>query len=81
VVVGVNTAEEGNPREKASAFQQKHALTYPILLDETGEVRKAYRVDGFPTNVIIDRDGTVRYIQPGFNPGAVSKTLQELMGR
>ena len=80
MVVGVNTGEEGNPQEKAGAFQQKHALTYPILLDEKGEARKAYHVNGFPTNAIIDRDGKVRYIAPGFNPAAVSKTLQELIG-
>ena len=60
-------------------FQQKHGLTYPILLDETGTVANAYRVQGFPTNVIIDRQGRLRYIEPGFNAEAVNRTLQQLL--
>lgn len=79
MVIGINTAEESHPKEKAQAFRQKHGLTYPILLDETGAVAKAYRVQGFPTNVIIDRQGRLRYIEPGFNAEAVNRTLQQLM--
>ena len=40
---------------------------------------QAYRVQGFPTNVIIDREGKLRYIEPGFNAEAVNKTLQQLL--
>ena len=79
VVVGINIADESRPTEKAQAFQQKHGLTYPVLVDETGKVAEAYRVKGLPTNVIIDREGTVRYIAPGFNPEVVTQTLQDLL--
>jgi peroxiredoxin len=78
VVIGINTGEEGEPQQKARAFQQKHGLTYPILLDEKGTVSAAYRVQGLPTNVIIDREGKVRYIDAGFNASAIGKKLQEL---
>ena len=78
-MIGINTGEESNPKAKARGFQQKHGLTYPILLDETGKVTQAYRVKGFPTNVIIDREGKLRYIEPGFNAEAVTNTLQQLL--
>jgi peroxiredoxin len=81
VVIGINTGEEGLPKEKARAFQQKHGLTYPILLDEQARVSEAYRVKGLPTNVIIDREGKIRSIEAGFNPDSVSQKLQELLGQ
>jgi peroxiredoxin len=80
-VVGINTGEEGSPQDKAQAFQQKHGLTYPILLDEQAKVSAAYRVKGLPTNVIIDREGHIRYIEAGFNPEAVTQKLLELLGQ
>jgi peroxiredoxin len=79
-VVGINTGEEGLPKEKAQAFQQQYGLTYPILLDEQSRVSEAYRVQGLPTNVIIDRDGKIRYISAGFDPEAVARKLEELLG-
>jgi len=81
VVIGIDTAEESHPKEKAGEFRQKHELTYPILLDETGAVAKAYRVQGFPTNVIIDREGKVRYIAAGFNAAAIDQALQQLIAK
>src|SRR5258708_3036947 len=42
------TAEHNNPEQKARMVQQKHGLTCPILLDENGKGREAYRVGGLP---------------------------------
>jgi hypothetical protein len=36
-------------------------------------------VQGFPTNAIIDREGKLRYLEPGFNPEHVNKALQQLL--
>jgi peroxiredoxin len=81
VVIGIDTAEENNQEEKARAFQLKHGLTYPILVDGKGTVAKAYRAKNLPTNVIIDREGKVRYIEAGFNRETINKMLRELMER
>jgi peroxiredoxin len=77
-VLAINTAEESDPVTKARAFKQQHALTYPILIDAQGVVRKAYAVYGFPTNLLIDREGTVRYAAAGFDSAALDRALQEL---
>ena len=37
-------------------------------------------VMGFPTNVLIDREGKVRYAEPGFDPAALNTALQGLLG-
>jgi peroxiredoxin len=83
VVIGVNTAEHRgeDPLRKAREFKDKHKLTYPILVDGDGKVRGAFSVSAFPTNVLIDRDGKVRYIGSGFNATALNTALQGLMSR
>jgi peroxiredoxin len=81
VVIGVNTAESPgtDPLQKAQEFKEKHKLTFPILMDVDGKVREAFNVSAFPTNVLIDREGKVRYIEPGFNATSLQKALQELL--
>lgn len=55
------------------SFLQGLGVTYPTLLDETGDVLSDYQVTGFPTTAIIGPDGTlVKYV-----PGAVSKDVLE----
>ena len=60
VVLGVNlTATEERP-DRVRPFVEKRQLTFPVVLDEKGEVMKAYQVVGYPTTYLIDEDGTVR---------------------
>lgn len=55
------------------SFLHGLGVTYPTLLDETGDVLSDYQVTGFPTTAIIGPDGTlVKYV-----PGAVSKDSLE----
>ncbi len=55
------------------SFLHGLGVTYPTLLDETGDVLSDYQVKGFPTTAIIGPDGTlVKYV-----PGAVSKDVLE----
>jgi peroxiredoxin len=80
-VVGINTAEEGDPLPHARAFKEQHGLTYPILIDAKGTVRKAFAVSHFPTNVVIDREGKIRYVAAGFDATALERALQELIAK
>jgi cytochrome c biogenesis protein CcmG, thiol:disulfide interchange protein DsbE len=47
-------------REDALAFVRDHALTYPIVLDETGKVGAAYRLNQLPLHVFIGPDGRIK---------------------
>jgi peroxiredoxin len=78
VVIGVDTAETNGPMEAAARFQAQHQLTYPILVDRDDTVETAYGVHAFPTNVIIDRRGYVRYAGSGFDSAGINRTLGEL---
>ena len=79
MVIGVNTAESGDPFAKAAAFRDKHQLTYPILVDADNKAAERFGVQGYPTNVVIDREGKIRYLQAGFDRDAVTAILRELM--
>ncbi|TKC19562.1 TlpA disulfide reductase family protein [Robertmurraya kyonggiensis] len=60
VVVGVNVTSTEKNREDVQEFAQKHQLTFPILMDEIGEVTHQYEILSFPTTYFIDSDGVIR---------------------
>jgi peroxiredoxin len=51
-----------------NAFRKKVPIDFPVLMDRTGDVSKAWKVYAFPSSFLIDRTGRVRY---SINTGAV----------
>jgi len=79
-VIGLDAGETGDPQPKARAFRDQHRLTYPIWLADR-EIGQKLGVLAFPTNLVIDREGTVRYVEAGFNPGGIESALRGLMAK
>lgn len=66
IVLGVaNPKSDGHPRsndasiEEVKSFIGEQGITYPVLMDTTGELFNAFAVGAFPTTYMIDRDGRV----------------------
>lgn len=57
VVVGINAG--GESAADAAAFAKERGLDWPLAVDESGAVSRAYRVSALPTVYVIGRDGTV----------------------
>jgi len=57
-VVGINVQES---KSKVSSFIEKKGVSYPILLDRSGDVARLYGVRGIPTVVAINKEGKVLY--------------------
>jgi len=75
-VIGID--EQESPAA-AEAFAQKYGITYPIALDLTGAVGDAYGIDAYPTNVFIDAEGRVSYVQVGeMTPAQISGQLARM---
>ena len=55
-VLAVNLDE---PREDAALFAQDLGLTFPVLLDPGASINDLYRVRGYPTTFIVDREGLI----------------------
>ena len=47
-------------------FMKKYNLTFPVLIDSAGIIRKAYGITGVPESFIIDKDGILvnKFIGP-----------------
>ena len=52
-------------RSDIRRFVAEMKMTFPVLLDERGRVRRAYRLRGVPTTVFVDTAGVVRAMNPG----------------
>lgn len=65
VILAVNpTVEDTLPDVKA--FVKEFNMTFPVLLDETGEVtNQLYRLRGLPTSVFVNRAGRITRIHLG----------------
>ncbi|MDF2697646.1 MAG: thioredoxin family protein, partial [Labilithrix sp.] len=68
-VVGITTDEA----EQAAVFAERHQMRYPIVVDKDGDTSRAYNVTGLPTMILIDKQGVVRDVFVGFDPGGEAK--------
>lgn len=83
VIVGVDLFDaeiaQGKTREEGQAAVQRfiteYGGTYPIALDETGQVARDYRLYPIPVSYFVDRNGTVRYIRVG---GLTTQDVEEI---
>ncbi|MBI1881399.1 MAG: TlpA family protein disulfide reductase [Chloroflexi bacterium] len=78
VIIGVNLTTNDTPTQ-VPAFVEEFGLTFPIVLDETGEVSQAYQVIGLPTSIFIDQNGIVTDVRLGpINQAYIEAKLAEM---
>ena len=71
IVLGLNSTIQDN-RANITPFIKEYNLTFPILLDELGEVSRTYQIHSLPTSFFINRDGTINEVVVG---GPMSEAL------
>ncbi|MEL3960725.1 TlpA disulfide reductase family protein [Lysinibacillus endophyticus] len=59
VILGINTTDLESNVKTVQKFVQDHEVTFPILLDEVGEVSTRYEILTLPTSFIIDENGNL----------------------
>ena len=69
-VLGVNVEEDTRAAERWLADTP---VSFPILFDRTNRVSREYDVVAMPSTVLIDRDGKVRHVHNGYQPGYENK--------
>lgn len=57
-VIGIDIRED---RAKVENFSKKKNILYPVLLDTTGDVARAYKVRGIPTVIAVDESRKILY--------------------
>jgi cytochrome c biogenesis protein CcmG, thiol:disulfide interchange protein DsbE len=71
IVLAVNNTFQDNLLEIVP-FAEQYNLTFPILLDETGDASRAYQVRSLPSSYFINRYGVITEVVIG---GPMSETL------
>lgn len=71
IVLAVNNTFQDNPLDIAP-FTEEYNLTFPILLDETSDVNRAYQVRSLPSSYFINRQGIITEVVIG---GPMSEAL------
>nr|WP_297348846.1 TlpA disulfide reductase family protein [uncultured Glaciecola sp.] len=69
-ILAVNVDSEA---EKANVLLDDIEVSFPVLFDTSGEVSQLYDVSAMPTTVLVDRDGNVRLLHPGYRKGDEKK--------
>ena len=69
-ILAVNTTYQDS-QAAAAGFVQEYGLTFPVPMDQTGEVSRSYLLRALPTSFFIDRDGVIRSVVIG---GPMSRT-------
>lgn len=61
VVIGVHTAKYGNEAVLANLHQavRRYGIQHPVINDREARVWSAYRVPGWPTQILIDPNGNI----------------------
>jgi peroxiredoxin len=78
VIIGVNNTAS-DQIEWVDDFVDEMGATFPIVLDEDGQVSKTYQIRGLPTTIFVDRDGIVDEVFTGpINKAYIKAKLNEL---
>jgi len=62
VLLAVNVGESSSD---VSQFMQSEGFSFPVLLDNQGNVARRYNVQGIPTTFFIDSDSVIQKIKVG----------------
>jgi len=69
-VLGIDFDESA---DLVTAFGDELGLSFPLLLDPGGKIQQQYRVRGYPTTVVLDREGRIQ----SYHIGVLTKSQLE----
>lgn len=78
-IVGISA--DGD-EDTLKAFVAQNRMSWTEYLDISGSVQYAFDVDSFPTYIVVDKEGVVRYRQSGFGPtvgGELEDTINKAL--
>ena len=75
-ILAVNLTNSDKDKGYIRDFVKSHEMTFPVLLDENGEVQKQYEIMTIPTTFFIDKNGKIQKKTIGpMDQGMMSKTI------
>lgn len=74
-VIAINVDQDP---EKARKLLEKLKIGYPSAMDPEGRLPETFGLKTMPTSYLIDRDGVIRRVHPGFRSGDVDAIRQQI---
>lgn len=74
-LLGVNIDDDSS---RATAMVDELGVSFPVVFDAQKKVSKLYDVEAMPATVLLDREGTVRHVHHGYQPGYEQQYLDEI---
>jgi peroxiredoxin len=74
-ILGVNVEQNS---DDAKSLLKDVSVSFPILFDNKNKVSKLYDVKGMPSTVLVDRDGNIRYVHMGYQPGTEAEYQSQI---
>lgn len=79
VILAVNMTETESNLEEVPDFVDELDLTFPIPMDEEGDIMDAYQIQAYPTSYMIDSNGRIQFIALGaLNHEQMLQLLEEM---
>lgn len=76
-IVGVSADDDENTLK---TFVERNRMNWTEYLDASGSVGGSFDVESYPTYIVMDKDGVVRYRQSGFGP-TVGSELEDTINK
>jgi thiol-disulfide isomerase/thioredoxin len=68
----------GESTDDVKTYLEQSGLPLTVVMDDDGSVAATYGAEAIPQTVIIDRQGTVRFVHVGVSPGLRERLSREL---
>ncbi len=79
MVIGVNTGglAGGDDAARIRLFIEQSNVTFPVVMDEQQAQTYAagLGISPFPVDVVVDREGVIRYISTEYDPDALREAV------
>lgn len=69
------SADESRIKSAISPF----SLSFPILVDQSGETVGSYKVASIPLNLVVDKKGVIQYRKAGYDPNGIRSIVEKLL--
>ena len=64
-VISIASWSEGGAEVKA--YMQENQLTFPVMLDNSGELAQSFGLKGIPASFILSPNGEIKYVESGYS--------------
>jgi thiol-disulfide isomerase/thioredoxin len=62
----LSIAVDSGSDEELKRWMKERGLSYPVLNDKSGELAKRFKIKLFPTTIIFDKNGKIKFIESGY---------------